>query len=80
MKRFQTTHTPGRRTRLSAAVAAVLASCAFVPAASAMELETGNPDLAIRWDNQVRYAVVNRLLARPTVLIELAVDLVMHLC
>ena len=57
MKRFQTIHLRARRTRLSAAVAAVLAGCAFAPAAGAVELETGNPDLAVRWDNQVRYAV-----------------------
>src|SRR4051812_13193758 len=57
MKRFQTIQPPARLTRLSAAVAAVLAGCAFVPMAGAMELETGNPDLAVRWDNQIRYAI-----------------------
>ena len=45
-----------RRTRLSAAVAA-LVGYALAPHATAIELETGNPDLKIRWDNQVRYSV-----------------------
>jgi hypothetical protein len=45
-----------RRTRLSAAVAA-LVGYALAPHATAIELETGNPDLKIRWDNQVRYGV-----------------------
>jgi len=57
MKRFQTMQPHARRTRLSMSIAGVLAGCAFAPAASAFEFETGNPDLALRLDTQVRYAV-----------------------
>jgi hypothetical protein len=57
MKRFQTMQPHARRTRLSMSIASVLAGCAFAPVAGAFEIDTGNPDLALRWDNQVRYAV-----------------------
>ena len=57
MKRFQTTQPHARRTRLSMSIAGVLAGCAFAPAAGAFEFDTGNPDLALRLDTQVRYAV-----------------------
>lgn len=56
MKGLQKNPPRVRRTRLSAAIAA-LAGYALAPHAAAMELETGNPDLKIRWDNQVRYGV-----------------------
>jgi len=56
MKRFQTIQRHVQRTRISAAVAA-LAGCAFAPHAGAFEFETGNPDLAVRWDTQTRYAI-----------------------
>ncbi|ROZ69187.1 DUF1302 domain-containing protein [Ramlibacter sp. WS9] len=57
MKRIQTMHLPGRPTRLAAAIAGVLASFAFAPLSHAVEIDTGNPDLTVRWDNQVRYAI-----------------------
>src|SRR5687768_10583210 len=57
MKRFQTMQPRMRRTRLSASIAGVLAGCAFAPAAGAFEFETGNTDLTMRMDTQVRYAV-----------------------
>jgi len=57
MRRNQTMQHPGRPTRLSAAIAAVLAGCALAPAAGAFEIDTGNTDLAVRFDNEVRYAV-----------------------
>jgi len=43
--------TPARPTLLTVAVAASLLS----PAAWAFEIDTGNPDLTLRWDNTLRY-------------------------
>ena len=57
MKRFHTIHLRARRTRLSAAAAALMAGCAFAPAAGAFEFDTGNPDLTARLDTSVRYAI-----------------------
>jgi hypothetical protein len=57
MQRFQTMPPRARRTRLSAAVATIIAGCALAPAANAVEITTGNPDMTVRWDNQVRYAI-----------------------
>ena len=37
----------------SALVAAIAAACS--PAAMAIEIDAGNPDVKIRWDNTVRY-------------------------
>ena len=43
---------PAKRTLVSVLVTASLAASGGV---AALELETGNPDLAVRWDNTVRY-------------------------
>jgi hypothetical protein len=51
--RIKSAYRPARR---RAAVLAVLASLVSVAdSAGAFEIETGNPDLAVRWDNTVRY-------------------------
>ena len=42
---------PARPTLLAAAIAATLLS----PGAGAFEIDTGNPDLVLRWDNTLRY-------------------------
>lgn len=47
------------RFALSKAALAVGAMCAL--SAHAFELESGNPDMAIRWDNTVKYSVAKRL-------------------
>ncbi|MDM0110826.1 DUF1302 domain-containing protein [Variovorax sp. J22R133] len=44
-----------------AAVAAAVALVTLASGASAFELETGNPDLSVRWDNTVRYNYANRV-------------------
>ncbi|MGR4867979.1 DUF1302 domain-containing protein [Variovorax sp. LARHSF232] len=41
--------------RLSAVASAVLASLALALPSHAMEIDVGNPDLSIRWDNTLRY-------------------------
>ena len=43
--------------RHAVAIAAALAASN----ASALELDTGNPDLAVRWDNTVKYSAASRL-------------------
>jgi hypothetical protein len=53
----KTQRQPGRRARRSAAIAGVLAGCAVVPAAFALDIDTGNSDLKVRFDNQLRYAL-----------------------
>ena len=45
---------PFRRAALGVAVAA---ACAVSGAAVAFEIDTGNPDLALRWDNTIRYNI-----------------------
>ena len=54
--RFPSLVRPGRKPqRLGAIASAALALCAIASSpARAVELETGNPDLAVRWDNTVR--------------------------
>lgn len=48
---------PGRRH----AVAAALLTLAAAQTASAIELDTGNPDWKLRWDNTVKYSLMTRL-------------------
>lgn len=48
------------RPRLHSLTLAVLALGAM-PAAMAIEIDTGNPDLKLRWDNTVKYSAVTRL-------------------
>ncbi len=47
----------GRRHAISLAALTLLAA----QGASAAEIETGNPDWKLRWDNTVKYSVMNRL-------------------
>jgi hypothetical protein len=55
------TDRPRRRTpRLAALAVAACAACA----AHAFEIDTGNPDLKLRWDNTVRYSAAVRLKER----------------
>lgn len=49
----------GKRTVSSLAIAAALAS--LVSPAEAFQIETGNPDLKINWDNTVKYNAAYRL-------------------
>ena len=55
-------HAKGRSgTRLTAVSAAVLGVLALTAApAQAMEFDTGNPDLEVRWDNTIRYNLGTR--------------------
>lgn len=52
-----------RRAATLVAAAASLVACA-AGTARAMEFETGNPDLAVRWDNTVRYNYAVRVESR----------------
>lgn len=52
---------PGRRTRAARAVAAACAMLAALQGAGAAEIDTGNPDLKLRWDNTVKYSGSVRL-------------------
>lgn len=49
------TRTPVTRHRLSALTSAALALLAIASTSRAMEIDTGNPDVVLRWDNTVRY-------------------------
>ena len=50
------TRTHGRSAFRPAAIsAAVIAAFAIPNAAFAFEIDVGNPDLAMRWDNTIRY-------------------------
>lgn len=55
MRILQSTAVAGLR--LSAVAAASLLACS----AQALEFDTGNPDLSIRWDNTVKYSAAHRL-------------------
>lgn len=58
---------PGARTALGrvrqVSAAAVLATLS-IGAAQALEFDTGNPDLSVRWDNTVRYNLATRVEGR----------------
>ena len=47
--------TPVTTHRLSALTCAALALLALASTSRAMEIDTGNPDVVMRWDNTVRY-------------------------
>ncbi len=51
----------GRGLRLTAISAALVAAFALPHAANAIEIETGNDDVVMRWDNTVRINVVTRV-------------------
>ena len=53
---MRTTAFPGR-----AALAAALAPLLWVASARAMDFDTGNPDLKLRWDNSVKYSAAFRV-------------------
>lgn len=42
-------------------LAVALVSLGAMPAAMAIEIDTGNPDLKLRWDNTVKYSLMTRL-------------------
>lgn len=46
---------------IKTALAAALCALGAVPSTHAVEFETGNPDLAIRWDNTVKYNYGHRV-------------------
>lgn len=46
---------------LAKAAAGALAYTLAVPVAQAFQIDTGNPDLAVRWDNAVKYSAAWRL-------------------
>lgn len=48
---------PGQRRALCALVIGILAA----QSASAIEIDTGNPDWKLRWDNTVKYSLMHRL-------------------
>ncbi len=53
----QTFPRPTRGTHISIAIFSMIAGCGFARPAAAFEFETGNPDVAVRLDTQVRYAL-----------------------
>jgi len=52
-------HPPSRFRRKSVAIAAL--GLLSVAAAQAIEIQTGNPDWTLRWDNTVKYSLMTRL-------------------
>ena len=56
---------PSRPARMAVVAAAAMASLS----ASAMDIDVGNPDMAVRWDNTVKYSVATRLKAADAVLL-----------
>lgn len=54
MKHYSCSRSPQFRRALGP-VMIIAAATGFAGVASAMELDTGNPDLSMRWDNTVRY-------------------------
>ena len=46
--------------RLSALASAALAFLVFASSSQAMEIDTGNPDVVLRWDNTLRYNLGQR--------------------
>jgi hypothetical protein len=50
---------PGRRTAVAATLAAALGAAS--PWAGAFQIDTGNPDVKVNWDNTVKYNVAWRL-------------------
>ena len=50
-----------RTFRRTAVASAVLSSVAFVLPAHAIEIDTGNPDVVMRWDNTLRYDLGKRV-------------------
>lgn len=50
-------HVLGRRHAISLAAVTLLAA----QGASALEIDTGNPEWSLRWDNTVKYSAMNRL-------------------
>jgi len=61
-------HPPSRFRRKSIATAAL--GLLSVAAAQAIEIQTGNPDWTLRWDNTVKYSLMTRLKDRLPVLSE----------
>lgn len=55
--------------RLSAVASAVLACLAVTLPSHAMEIDVGNPDLSIRWDNTLRYNLGFRTQAQDAALL-----------
>ena len=50
------------------ALAAVVASLGAMPLARAVDIPSGNPDLAMRWDNTVKYSAAARVKSRSPIL------------
>jgi hypothetical protein len=59
----------GRGLRLSAMCAALVAAFAMPLTANAVEFDTGNDDLRIRWDNTVRVNIVERVAQQDSAMI-----------
>jgi hypothetical protein len=59
--KFQQTAGQQRGVRLKAVSAALMAAFALPQAAQAFEINTGNDDISMRWDNTVRLNVVQRV-------------------
>jgi hypothetical protein len=73
----QAYRTPGPRRafRRAAVAAAVVSALSLGGPAAAFEIDTGNPDLALRWDNTIRYNLGMRALAKdPALLNNLNLD------
>lgn len=58
-----------RATRFALRPAAVAASALISVGVQATEIDVGNPDMAVRWDNTIKYSVATRLLAADPVLL-----------
>jgi hypothetical protein len=63
---------PGRRTRATRAVSAACGMLIVLQGAGAAEIDTGNPDLKLRWDNTVKYSTAFRLKKQSAELIDTA--------
>ena len=60
----------GRGLRLTAISAALVAAFALPHVANAFEIETGNDDVVMRWDNTVRINIVDRIASQNEAMIK----------
>ncbi|XSS66320.1 DUF1302 domain-containing protein [Pseudomonas sp. B11] len=54
---------------LAIAASALATATAYSPACNAAEIDLGNPDWQMRWDNTLRYGVISRLRSHRTALV-----------
>jgi hypothetical protein len=59
--KMQKTKVPRLSAMATAMVSAFAATALFSNSASAVEIDTGNPDLSVRWDNTIKAGTIYRL-------------------